>query len=572
MLRYMVLGGLLTLMLFPIALGELTSFKLIYGGSGLDAARDIYVDSSGIYMVGVTSSFGGNPPNAYLTIFNTDNTHRCSVAVDLTGNEEGVGVAVHAGKVYLLGRTSFGSNPPNFFIAVFNATTCSFQTSMLYDLGPGEIATGIAVEPAATPAFYVSGFGSGIGGSFIMKLDSSLNPVWTVGYKVRSANDIASDLVFSGGRIYVVGAADYAGDLNMYLTIFNSAGSHVATRELASSSPENAQTVAISGSRIYIAGFVDYPGRGLEVVVAALDTSPSPSLLWAKIYGTAASHEIGKGLAVAGGLIYVTGHTTVFGSPDVLLTAFTDTGAVSHSFAIAGAGAGFDEGNAAHGLGSCVFTTGISNTWPMVYAVVEGELNNFPVTVSPITPSTTSLSPSSSSVSPSLTGFTPAINSLAGGDAFYSKFCPDSIVSSTTTTVTTTTGVTTTATTTLTTTSTAYAIATTTVTSTQVSTLLTTLTLTSSTTSTERVTTTQTTTQTLSTTQTRTETTTQTIQTTQTFQTTQTYSTTATSTVLFAEPFTNYMLPLIIVFAVALVGAAAIFRRRQPTPPPQRIF
>jgi hypothetical protein len=568
--RYVFLGGLLMLLLFQTALGELTSFKLIYGGSGFDAARDIYVDSSGIYMVGVTSSFGGNPPNAYLTIFNTDNTHRCSVAVDLGANEEGVGIAVHAGKVYLLGRTSFGSNPPNFFIAVFDATTCSFQISMLYDLGPGEIATGIAVEPAATPAFYVSGFGSGIGGSFVMKLDSSLNPVWTVRYTVRSANDIATDLVFSGGRIYVVGAADNAGDLNMYLTIFTSAGSHFATRELASSSPENAQTVAISGSRIYIAGFVDYPGRGLEVVVAALDTSPS--LLWAKIYGTAASQEIGKGLAVAGGLIYVTGHTTVFGSPDVLLTAFTDTGAVSHSFAIAGAGAGFDEGNAAYGLGSCVFTTGVSNTWPMVYAVVEGELNNFPVTVSSITPSTTSLSPSSSSVSPSLTGFTPAINSLAAGDAFYSKFCPDSIVSATTTTVTTTTGVTTTATTTLTTTSTAYAIATTTVTSTQVSTLLTTLTLTSSTTSTERVTTTQTTTQTLSTTQTRTETTTQTLQTTQTFQTTQTHSTTTTSTVLFAEPFTNYMLPLIIVFAVALVGAAAIFRRRQPTPPPQRMF
>ena len=127
--RYVFLGGLLMLLLFPTALGELTSFKRIYGGSGFDAARDIYVDSSGIYMVGVTNSFGGNPPNAYLTIFNTDpgNTHRCSVAVDLGANEEGVGVAVHAGKVYLLGRTSFGLNPPNFFIAVFDATTCSFR-------------------------------------------------------------------------------------------------------------------------------------------------------------------------------------------------------------------------------------------------------------------------------------------------------------------------------------------------------------------------------------------------------------------------------------------------------------
>jgi hypothetical protein len=564
MLRYMVLGGLLTLMLFPAVLGELTSFKLIYGGSGTDYAQDIYADSGGIYMVGATSSFGGNPPNACLTIFNTDNTHRCSVAVDLGANEEGVGVAVHAGKVYLLGRTSFGANPPNFFITVFD-TSCNFQASMLYDIGTGELATKIAVEPAATPAFYVSGFQSGNGG-FIMKLDNSLNPVWTVNFKVRGGNDIATDIVFSGGRIYVAGASDNSGDINMYLTVFTSAGSHVATRELASSSPEYAQSLLVSGSRIYMAGYVNYPGRGLEVVVAALDTSPT--LLWTKIYGTAASNELGKGLAVAGGLIYLTGYTTVFGSTDVLLTGFTDTGAVSHSFAIAGAGAGSDEGNAAYGLGSCVFTTGVSNTWPMVYAVVEGELNNFPVTVSSITPSTSTLSPTSSSVSPSLTGFTPAINSLAASDALYSKFCPDSIVSATTTTVTTTTGVTTTSTTTLTTTSTAYAIATTTVTSTQVSTLLTTYAFTSTTISVETLKTTQT----LSTTQTRTETTTQTLQTTQTFQTTQTYSTTATSTVLFAEPFTNYTLPLIIVFAVALVGAAAIFRRRQPTPPPQRMF
>jgi hypothetical protein len=258
MLRYMVLGGLLTLMLFPAVLGELTSFKLIYGGSGTDYAQDIYADSGGIYMVGATSSIGGNPPNAYLTIFNTDNTHRCSVAVDLGANEEGVGVAVHAGKVYLLGRTSFGANPPNFFITVFD-TSCNFQASMLYDIGTGELATKIAVEPAATPAFYVSGFQSGNGG-FIMKLDNGLNPVWTVNFKVRGGNDIATDLVFSGGRIYVAGASDNSGDINMYLTVFTSAGSHVATRELASSSPEYAQSVLVSGSRIYMAGYVNYPG------------------------------------------------------------------------------------------------------------------------------------------------------------------------------------------------------------------------------------------------------------------------------------------------------------------------
>ena len=565
---YVVLAGLLALMVLPAAIGELTAFKLIYGGPGADYARDIYVDSNGIYIVGNTGSFGGNPSNAYLTIFNTDNTHRCSVAVDLGANEEGVSLAFYAGRLYVLGRTSFGANPPNFFVAVFD-TSCNFIASKLYDLGPGELATAIAVEPAATPSFYVTGFQPGTG-AFLMKLDNNLDPVWTVGFRVRSANDVASDLVFSGGRLYVVGTADQTGNLNMYLSIFTNAGSHVATRELASSSQEYALSAIVSGSRVYVGGYVNYPGRGLELVLASLDLSPS--LLWAKIYGTATGAELGNGLATAGGFIYATGYTDIFGSQDVLITAFTDSGSVSHSFAIAGAGAGSDEGYAAYGLGSCVYTTGRSQTWPMVYAVPEGELNNFPLTVSTITPSTTSLSPTATAATPSLTGFTPNINTLQATDSFYSKFCPDNIVSVTTSTVTTTTGVTTTATTTLTTTSTAYAIATTTVTSTQVSLSLTTLTITSSTTSVERLTTTQTTTQTLSTTQTRTETTTQTLQTTQTFQTTQTQSTTTVSTVLFAEPFTNYMLPLIVVFAVALAGAAAIFRRRQTAPPPQRMF
>jgi hypothetical protein len=61
------------------------------------------------------------------------------------------------------------------------------------------------------------------------------------------------------------------------------------------------------------------------------------------------------------------------------------------------------------------------------------------------------------------------------------------------------------------------------------------------------------------------------LQTTQTLEKTEMFSTTFTSTVLFAEPFTNYMLPLIIVLVVAIAGAAIIFRRRTP-PPPQRMF
>ncbi|MEM3052778.1 MAG: hypothetical protein QXJ47_00280, partial [Candidatus Caldarchaeum sp.] len=91
MMRRLCLAGLLAaLMLTAVmsGLGEVISFRLSYGGAADDITTDIYVDANGIYTVGYTTSFGTNTPNAFLTIFNSDNTHRCSVALDLGASEE----------------------------------------------------------------------------------------------------------------------------------------------------------------------------------------------------------------------------------------------------------------------------------------------------------------------------------------------------------------------------------------------------------------------------------------------------------------------------------------------------
>jgi len=68
---------------------EVVTFRRLFGGSNQDFARGIFVDSNHIYVVGDTESFGPNTPNLFLSIFNLDNSHRCSVAVDLGSFESG---------------------------------------------------------------------------------------------------------------------------------------------------------------------------------------------------------------------------------------------------------------------------------------------------------------------------------------------------------------------------------------------------------------------------------------------------------------------------------------------------
>jgi hypothetical protein len=82
-----------------------------FGGSNPDFARGIFVDSNHIYVVGETNSFGPNTPNLFLSIFRLDNSHKCSVAVDLGSGivERGWKVVAYGGNVYVSGDTNYGA-------------------------------------------------------------------------------------------------------------------------------------------------------------------------------------------------------------------------------------------------------------------------------------------------------------------------------------------------------------------------------------------------------------------------------------------------------------------------------
>ncbi|MEM2096198.1 MAG: hypothetical protein QXX19_02950 [Candidatus Caldarchaeum sp.] len=543
---------------------ELVSFRRSHGGAGDDLTLDIYVDSNGIYTVGRTSSFGPDTPNGFLTIFNSDNSHRCSVSfnVGAGSSDEAVALAVHGGRIYVLGNTDHGANPPNHFIAVFD-TSCNLQSFKLFDLGVNEGVADIAVEPSATPYLYVVGYQS-VSGAYIAKIDTSLNVVWSKFFRVRGGNDVANAVAFSAGRVYVAGDSNDGSSLNMFVSVFDTAGTHTATREIGGATNEQAFDILVSGGSIYLTGYTDYAGRLQEVILAKLDSSYAVS--WIKAFGSSTGNERGLAVAAAGGLVYVVGQTDLLGSVDVLMTAFAGDGSLSHSFGIVGAGGGDDVAYSVSSLGSCVYPAGQHSSLPLIYIIFDGEVNAVAMSVNTLTPTTATATPTTISASPAVGSFTPQIDTTAAINSFYSRFCPDTIVSTTTSTTTSTVGTTVTTTSTSTTTTTAYAIATTTftqtssvivvVSQTSVTTISTTATQTLSTTAT------RTTTETFSATSTTvlTEVRTSTQSTTQTL--------TAVTTVAFPEPFSTFILPILVVLVVAVAATALITRRRTPEPPP----
>lgn len=563
-MRLAVVSAVALMLLVQAATAELVSFRRSYGGAGDDTTLDIYVDSNGIYTVGRTTSFGPDPPNAFLTIFNNDHSHRCSVSFNVGSGsaDEAVALTVHAGRIYVLGNTNFGPNPPNHFIAVFD-TSCNIQGFRLYDLGVNEAVNDIAVEPAATPYLYVVGRQS-VSGAYLAKIDTSLNVAWARFFRVRGGDDVANAVVFSGGRVYVAGDSNDGSSLNMFVSVFDTAGSHSATREIGGANDEQAFDILVSGGNIYLTGYTDYAGRMQEVILAKLDSSYAVS--WIKAFGSATGNERGLAAAIAGGLVYVVGQSSALGSLDVLMAAFASDGSLSHSFLIAGGGGGDDVGHAVSSLGSCVYPAGQHVNLPLFYVVFDGEVNTVVMSVNTLTPSTTSVTPAATSPSPAVSSFTPNIDTAADVNSFYSRFCPDAIVSTTTTTTTTTAGTTVTSTLTTTTTTTAYAIATTTFV--QTSSIIVLLSQTSYTTipTTTTQTLSTTTTQTTIATSTTTATTTLTALTTLTQSTTQTA--TAVTTIAFPEPVSTFILPMLLVMIVVVMATALILRRRSAQPPP----
>jgi hypothetical protein len=536
------------------------TFRQLSGGSNPDFARGIFIDSNHIYVVGETASFGPNTPNLFLSIFRLDNSHKCSVAVDLGSGifERGWRVVAYGGNVYVSGDTNYGANPYNVLLVKFN-TNCDVLDAEVYDIDGSDLPFGLSISPDGS-TLYIAGSSTSAAHLLAVRT-SGFSVAWAKLFKVTGGGDEAYSVTFSGNKLYVTGGTS-TGDL--FVSRFDAAGNHEASKVFSTPQNEEGCDVVVVGGKVYVAGNYNDPVKQREFLFMRLDTNLNLEL--AKTFGTNVFDEVSS-LSMVGGLAYAVGMSRFFGSDDAALFAVDpSTGDLSHAFVLAREAPWVQNAQDSASTGTCLIYTGFSDNWPAFYGVLDAvTAGTISFTISSPSPSISPASVTPAFPTPTAAGFTPTFNTQAAGDAFYSWFCPDALVVSTTTTSTvlTTSTLSTTVTSVVGSTTTVYDVRTTTITQTSV----TTTTTTSSTTTTLTQTATTTRTETTTLTQSTTYSTTTTLSTTLTHSTTTTLSTTTTSTQYFAEPVTTYVLPALLAVIAALLGASLVVgRRRRPFP------
>jgi hypothetical protein len=534
-----------------VANAAVVTFRQLFGGSNPDFARGIFVDSNYIYIVGETNSFGPNPPNLFLSIFRLDNSHKCSVAVDLGVFERAWRVVAHGGNVYVSGDTNYGANPSNVLVVKFD-TNCNVLGAAVYDIDGTDLPFGLSISPDGS-TLYIAGFSTSAAHLLAVRT-SDFSVAWAKLFRVTGGGDAANSVTFSGNKLYVTGLTSTG---HLFVSRFDAAsGNHEASKVFSTPQPVEGRDVVVAGGKVYVAGRYDDPVKQREFLFMRLDTNLNLEL--AKTFGTNAFDDV-TSLSMVGGLAYAVGMSNFFGSPDAALFAVNpSTGDLSHAFVLA-RDASVQNAQDSASTGSCLIYTGVSDGWPAFYGVLDATAGTISFTISSPAPTITTPTVTPAFPTPTATGFTPTFNTPAAGDAFYSWFCPDALVVSTTTTSTvlTTSTLSTTVTSVVGSTTTVYDVRTTTITQTSVTTT------TSSTTTTLTQTATTTRTETTTLTQSTTYSTTTTLSTTLTHSTTTTLSTTITSTQYFAEPVTTYVLPALLAVIAALLGASLVVGRRR---------
>jgi hypothetical protein len=424
-------------MLTSLASAQTITFFSIFGGSGTDRGLSIASDGSYIYISGHSTSFSATR-DAILTIFRaSDNSHLCSVRIDLGGEEFGYFVGVSGSQILVIGQTNVGPNSRNIFIARFNFVgDCSSLLSPLirvYDLGGDENVRGGTIDGGAG---YVTGYIASQG-PFLMRFNvASLDAEWGVVWNTGNTSDRAFSATTLGGDVYVTGRT--AGN-DVLVSKFDGLGNHLMTANYSSPLFEEGSSITAYGSSIFVAGSVDVTTGNRDLLVMRLDPT-TLDVIWARAMGTD-SYESAIGATIWSNKVVLVGEGRKLDSSGDFLVAAVGQIAGDLSFSVALHHPGtWQQGFAASTQNDCIITTGFTRgglpTSLLSYPATAVALTYTPSTV---TPTVNSRTPQNiTSITPTVSSIAPVFNNPQVDDVIYFKLCPNAMTFATTTTTTVT--------------------------------------------------------------------------------------------------------------------------------------
>ncbi|UCH82994.1 MAG: choice-of-anchor D domain-containing protein, partial [Candidatus Latescibacterota bacterium] len=158
------------------------------------------------------------------------------------------------------------------------------------------------------------------------------NPWWSYGGPIEETSD--------GGLVVLGCTNSFTGIFDLYLSKFDSAGTHLWTKNLIGNDREwQGGLIEASDGRLVVAGSTRSFGAGdYDLLIAKFESSGN--LLWANTMGGVATESSSSLIEASDGGYVVAGYTTSYGAGDrdLLVTKFDSTGVLVWTKALGGVG------------------------------------------------------------------------------------------------------------------------------------------------------------------------------------------------------------------------------------------
>jgi hypothetical protein len=353
--RWTVAWVLLALAAGSPAAAQTLLTESTWGGPDSDVARGGVVAADGSsFVVGMTRSFGANPPNVFILRYAPDGTlvwqRTWEGPLVFFGNDEALDVALGPdGSVHVSGD----SEADAFLLKLDAAGNLVWQRKWG---APAGVESGEGVAVAQDGSVYLSGGTSSLAdGAFVVKFDAAGNLVWQKTWGIAETESGGDVAVGPDGSVYTTSVVPRPGvdfEFDVVVVKLDPAGNLVWQRAYAAGEIVDGRggiTVASDGS-VYVAGALQTSkSNAVDMDVLLLKLAADGTLVWDRTWGGKDGEEPLAVAVGADGNVLFAGGTSSFGADDAYyvqvspdgkgLSAATWGGAGLESGAGVGAGA-----------------------------------------------------------------------------------------------------------------------------------------------------------------------------------------------------------------------------------------
>lgn len=329
------------------------------GSVALDAADNIYV-------VGATESVGAGGQDVLVAKYSSSGVLQWQRVLGGANGDSGSGISVSSsGDVYVTGFVNSGGTKA--LLAKYNTSgVLQWQRLLGGGVGVGEYGLGVCVTGGGD--VYVTGGSYSIvtnGDLLLAKYNASGVLQWqkTIG---GGGTDTGYGIAEDGsGAIYVVGQSGSlgTGNLDVYLTKFNSSGGLLWQRSVGGSPSDSGRQVSVDGAgNVYICGLTSSAGAGGDDLLLA-KYNTSGTLLWQQVLGGAGADAAIDLAVTTAGDIYLTGYTQPAGagSDNIVVAKYNTSGALQWQRTLSGSGSDVGWGIAIDSTGALVIAGSTSS-------------------------------------------------------------------------------------------------------------------------------------------------------------------------------------------------------------------